>query len=114
MAFDPLSKIKLVLVHVTLALKGIGVYVNLGPRCRLMVNFTSHNPRSNNPQYSIRRRLSGPQAGLHVLEKRSNAAETDPSLWVQNRNIGHNRVLKVLTVCVMVGADKSNAVKASD
>lgn len=38
--YDPLGKIKVVPVHVTKALKGIGVNVNLGPRCRLMVNFT--------------------------------------------------------------------------
>ena len=46
--YDPLGKIKVVPVHVTKALKGIGVNVNLGPRCRLMVNFTP--PRRMTPE----------------------------------------------------------------
>jgi hypothetical protein len=37
---DPLGKVKDAPVHITKALKRIGVYLPLGPRCRLIVNFT--------------------------------------------------------------------------
>jgi hypothetical protein len=53
MEFDPLGKIKVVPVHVTRALKGIGVNVNLGPRCRLMVNFTPPVARPPKKQPSV-------------------------------------------------------------
>ena len=53
MEFDPLGKIKVVPVHVTRALKGTGVNFDLGPKCRLMFNFTPPVARPPKKQASL-------------------------------------------------------------